>query len=177
MSATVTHRGPDGSGEFCTRDLPDEHPEVSMATRRLAIIDLKTGDQPMTEHDCTVVCNGEIYNFVELRESLEAAGNRFTTSSDTEVLLHGYREWGWEGLLNRLNGMFAFAIYDAKIQELLIARDRVGQKPLYYAYLNGRLLFGSEIKALLEAAFLARDLNHAAVDQFLTLRYLSLIHI
>ena len=171
MSNAVAHRGPDGSGEFHTSSLLGEHPEISLGVRRLAIIDIDHGDQPMVGDACVVVCNGEIYNYVELRQQLVRQGYEFRTQSDTEVLIHGFRQWGWESLLERLNGMYAFAIYDSVTAELLIARDRVGQKPLYYSTQGSRLLFASEFKALLESGVVPRELNYQAIDQYLAIRY------
>lgn len=141
------HRGPDDAGSWIADD-----GSVGLAQRRLSIIDLSSGGhQPMTTEDgqLQVVFNGEIYNYKEVRAILKERGHRFRTESDTEVLLHGYREWGL-GLLHRLGGMFAFALYDAKTKETLIARDPLGIKPLYYARANQghRLLFASEIQAL-----------------------------
>jgi asparagine synthase (glutamine-hydrolysing) len=139
------HRGPDDAGTWISEDR-----SIGLAHRRLSIIDLSSaGHQPMATPDgqLQVVFNGEIYNFQALRSELQERGHRFRTESDTEVLLHGYREWGL-GLLNRLGGMFAFALYDAKTATTLIARDALGIKPLYYADLGQRLVFASEIQAL-----------------------------
>ena len=140
-----THRGPDDAGSWISEDA-----SIGLAQRRLAIIDLSPGGhQPMATDDgqLRVVFNGEIYNYQELRSELKELGNRFRTESDTEVLLHGYREWGL-GVLDRLGGMYAFALYDAKTRTTLIARDPLGIKPLYYADLGDRLVFASEIQAL-----------------------------
>src|SRR5919198_1352229 len=127
MSAALVHRGPDSSGEFC-----DGH--SALAARRLSIIDLETGDQPIANEDGTlhVVQNGEIYNYRDLRRELERAGHRFRTHGDTEVLLHLYEEHG-DAFAARLRGMFAIAIWDSRQRRLLLARDRFGIKPLYYA--------------------------------------------
>src|SRR3954451_13521592 len=127
MSATLVHRGPDSDGMYV--DGP-----IGLAARRLAIIDLTTGDQPITreEHGITVVQNGEIYNYRELRRELERAGHRFATSGDTEAIAHLYEDAG-PALVHRLHGMFGLAIWDARKRRLLLARDRVGKKPLYYA--------------------------------------------
>ena len=147
MGRVIRHRGPDGEGHY---DAPDGVP-LHMGMRRLSIIDLGTGWQPIFNEDRSIaVCyNGETYNYVELRGELEQKGHRFTTHSDTETLVHGYEEWGIEGLLRRMNGMFAFCIYDSRKREFFIARDRCGQKPLYYHQSNGRFLFGSEVKSIL----------------------------
>ncbi len=144
MSERLAHRGPDGKGIHTSGP-------VALAHRRLAIIDLsEEGLQPMTSEDGTMwlVFNGEIYNFVELREELIEKGHRFHSKSDTEVILHAYEEWGHE-CLNRFNGMWAFALWDDSRQELFCARDRFGIKPFYYAQTGDSFLFASEIKALL----------------------------
>jgi asparagine synthase (glutamine-hydrolysing) len=134
------------------------------------------GHQPMTSAAAAVVFNGEIYNDAELRAELRTVGCRFAIGSDTEVILRGFEHWGLAALLPRLNGMFAFAIHDVRSGELWLARDRTGQKPVYYVQRNGKLLFASEIKALLESELVDRKLNHAAVDQYLTLRYVPQPH-
>lgn len=144
MRDMMTHRGPDDSG---TRILP----HVALGHRRLKIIDLSPrGRQPMHNEDETVwlVFNGEIYNFVELRRELLKQGHRFTSETDSETLIHGYEEWDIDGLLARINGMFAFALWDARNRRLLLARDRLGKKPLFYGRVQGRLMFASELKAL-----------------------------
>src|SRR2546422_5412725 len=160
MCQAIRHRGPDDEGL-----LVDEG--VALGMRRLSIIDLSTGHQPIHNEDRTVwiVFNGEIYNFRELRAELEAAGHRFYTSTDTEVIVHAYEEWGTKAIA-RLRGMFGLAIWDVKSKSLLVARDRIGIKPLYYADANGRLYFGSELKSLLEAPDLPRDLNLDALDHY-----------
>jgi asparagine synthase (glutamine-hydrolysing) len=165
MSKVLAHRGPDGEGYL--RCGP-----VSMGMRRLSIIDLAGGDQPIYNEDRTIaVCyNGEIYNYVELMDELQERGHRFSTRCDTEVLVHGYEEYGI-GILERLNGMFAFALYDLRRGELVLARDRAGQKPLYYYHQDGRFLFASEIKAILEADQVERRCNVPALDSYLALRY------
>ncbi len=166
MTARLAHRGPDGEGYFCT-------PEVSLGHRRLAIIDVPGGGQPMTSADgrFTIVFNGEIYNFRALRKELEAEGARFRTQSDTEVLLELFARRGGAATLEKLHGMFAFAVWDAKSQALFLARDRLGVKPMYYAVRGGRLLFASEMKALLAHPDVPRRLNAKAVDDFLTYLY------
>jgi asparagine synthase (glutamine-hydrolysing) len=165
MGELVRHRGPDGEGYFCEG-------RVSLGMRRLSIIDIEGGGQPMFDDDqrLALVFNGEIYNYVELREELQAEGHRFRTRSDTEVVVHAYARWG-EACLERLNGMFAFALLDRRRQELFLARDRAGQKPLYYHHAGGRLVFASEIKALLESDEVPRRPNLAALDGYLALRY------
>jgi len=142
MSATLVHRGPDSEGSYV--DGP-----VALAARRLSIIDLDTGDQPIANEDGTVhvVQNGEIYNYQELRAELERAGHRFRTRSDTEVLVHLYEEEG-ERFAARLRGMFAVAVWDGRSRRLVLARDRFGIKPLYYRTHEGDLEFASELRAL-----------------------------
>lgn len=165
MAKAIYHRGPDSEGFFSEKNF-------SMGMRRLSIIDLQTGDQPLYNKDKTVaICyNGEVYNFLELREHLSKIGHQFHTHSDTEVILHAYEEWGVD-CLSQLNGMFAFAIYDVKNQHVFIARDRCGQKPFYFYHKNGKFVFSSEVKAILEADFIPREVNIAAIDPYLTLRY------
>jgi asparagine synthase (glutamine-hydrolysing) len=165
MMQLIGHRGPDGAGEY--RDGP-----VGLAHRRLSIIDLSTGDQPMCNEDGTVwvIYNGEIYNFRELRAELEARGHRFRSASDTEVIVHLYEEFG-PGSVSRLRGMFAFALWDERKQLLLLARDRVGIKPLYYVNTGRALVFASELKALLCDPDVARRINVGAIDRFLTYYY------
>ena len=164
MLKTIVHRGPDGEGRL-------DRPGLALGMRRLAIIDLAGGDQPIFNEDGSVgvVFNGEIYNFRELRADLERRGHRFATRSDTEVLVHGYEQWGDE-MLDRLAGMFAFALWDENRRRLLVARDRFGKKPLYYSRRGGEVVFASEIKALL-AAGVPADLDDAALDDYLALRY------
>jgi len=164
MNAAIRHRGPDDSGDFIAAG-------VGLGHRRLAIIDLASGQQPMVDgQGNALVFNGEIYNFQELRRELEQLGAVFRTHSDTEVLLLAYRQWG-AACLERLRGMFAFALWDAAERRLFIARDRVGIKPLYYVEFNGVFYFASEIKALLEIPGLPRRLNRRALGLYLTFRY------
>jgi asparagine synthase (glutamine-hydrolysing) len=146
MCQTIFHRGPDDEGYYVKGP-------AGLGMRRLSIIDLSTGHQPIHNEDKTiwVVFNGEIYNFLELRPELERSGHRFYTNSDTEAIVHLYEEYGTD-FVKKLRGMFAIALYDEKHRSLLLARDRLGKKPLHYALHNGRLLFGSEIKALLAVA-------------------------
>lgn len=146
MCQTIIHRGPDDEGIFAEG-------AAGLGMRRLSIIDLSTGRQPIhnEKQDVWVVFNGEIYNFATLRQSLEARGHRFYTNTDTEVIVHAYEEYGSD-CVQQFHGMFAFALWDQKKQKLLLARDRFGKKPLYYALSGGRLLFGSEIKAILAVA-------------------------
>ncbi len=162
MAATIAHRGPDGEGVWSGRG-------VGLAHRRLSIIDLADGQQPMGNEDGSVqvVFNGEIYNYPALKSELESKGHRFRTNSDTEVLVHLYEELG-EKLVNRLRGMFAFAIWDTKRERLLLARDRIGLKPLYYYRDSQRVLFGSEIKAILSQPNVSRELDLHALEAYLT---------
>jgi len=169
MSSAVAHRGPDGCGEYV-----DEAARVFLAHRRLAIIDLGGGAQPMwdAKGEIGVVFNGEIYNHLELRRELEALGHRFRTDhSDTEVLVHGYRAWG-EGLPARLNGMFAFVAYDRPRRRLFAARDRFGKKPFYYSHGAGGLAFASELSALLAHARVPRQLDSHALQKYFAWGYL-----
>src|SRR5690606_32395543 len=144
MIAVQRHRGPDGEGRFVDG-------EVGLGHLRLSIIDVGGGAQPIDNEDgqLQVVFNGEIYNFVELRDQLEAHGHSFKTRSDTEVIVHAYEQWGRD-CVRRFNGMFAFALWDARRREVFIARDHLGIKPLYYVELGDRILFASEVKALLQ---------------------------
>jgi len=165
MNNTLEHRGPDDAGLFRDAD-------VALGHRRLSIIDLAGGHQPMetTDGSLVIVFNGEIYNFKELRDELVSKGVRFETLSDTEVLLRLYQQEGASSL-KKLNGMFAFAIFDRKRRELFLARDRIGIKPLCYLELPGRLLFASDPKALLQYPDWSRDINPHAVRDYLALRY------
>jgi asparagine synthase (glutamine-hydrolysing) len=162
MIAMVHHRGPDGYGYF-----HDER--VGLAHARLSIIDLEGGWQPIYNEDKTIaiVFNGEIFNYLELREVLVKKGHRFSTHSDTEVIVHLYEEYGTD-CLSHLNGQFAFALWDKRFNRLLIARDRVGIRPLFYTHVNGALLFASEIKSLFADRRVTRELDPAALDQIFT---------
>ena len=161
MSGAMVHRGPDDEGSVHLDG-------VTLGMRRLSIIDIEGGHQPMANEDSTVwvVQNGEIYNHLELREELSAAGHRFVTQSDTESLVHGYEEWG-EQVVERLNGMFAFALLDRRRSSLFLARDRMGIKPLHYAIDGERLVFASELKALLQDPALRKGIDPVALDQYL----------
>jgi asparagine synthase (glutamine-hydrolysing) len=165
MCSTIAHRGPDSDGFFV-------RPGVALGMRRLSIIDLSTGDQPIHNEDNTIwtVFNGEIYNFQNLREDLESRGHRFYTRGDTELLVHFYEELGYD-LCASLRGMFAFAVWNEAKQELVLARDRLGKKPLYYTLLGDTLFFASEIKALLCCKDLDREIDPVSLDQYLTLGY------
>lgn len=162
MMDTIPHRGPDGQGNY-------HWGPVGLGHRRLAIIDLQTGAQPIANEDNTVwiVFNGEIYNYPQLREELLKKGHKFRSTSDTEVIIHLYEEYGVESL-SRLQGMFTFAIWDEKDQTLLVARDRVGIKPLYYTDTGKALLFGSEIKTLLADPEVRCRVEPQSIDKFLT---------
>jgi asparagine synthase (glutamine-hydrolysing) len=163
MRDEMTRRGPDDAGLLLA-------PGVGLGHRRLSIIDLSPrGRQPMSTPDgeATIVYNGEIYNFQELREELERGGVRFVSGSDTEVLLHGFRRWGLSTLLERINGMFAFAIWEASSKRLHLARDRTGKKPLYYVSRGDRFAFASEIKALVRAGLTDRRVRREALARFL----------
>ena len=173
MAGAMRHRGPDDEGYFRAAFDDGRGPAaVGLGFRRLSIIDLAGGHQPMANEDETVwvVFNGEIYNFQELRPSLEAKGHRFRTRSDTEVLVHLYEEHGVE-CLDKLRGMFAFAIWDGRTRELLLARDRLGQKPLAYFQDEGRFVFASELKAILQAPDVPRVVNPEAIHHYLTYQY------
>src|SRR5579859_7272911 len=165
MCAAMTHRGPDDDG-FLDID------GVSLGMRRLSIIDLEGGHQPIHNEDKSVwvVQNGEIYNHLELREELVKSGHSFYTRSDTEVLAHAYEEWG-EAMVRRLNGMFAFALLDRNRGQLFLARDRMGIKPLHYAMEGRRLAFASELKAMLTDTALRRGVDPGALDHYLAMEY------
>lgn len=163
MNRAIIHRGPDEDGFYVNEN-------VGLAMRRLSIIDLAGGRQPIHNADKTkwIVFNGEIYNYQELRKGLEERGHRFYTNSDTEAIIHLYDEYG-KDCVQHLRGMFAFAIWDEVEQELFIARDRVGKKPLLYSHRpNGDLVFGSEFMAMLQHPAITRDVDHEAIDAFLS---------
>ena len=166
MCRVITHRGPDEQGTVVTG-------RAALGMRRLSIIDLKSGQQPI--YDCTgdlaIIFNGEIYNFQELKAELESLGHRFKTNSDTETIVHAYEEFG-ENCLEKLRGMFAFAIWDEKEESLFIARDRVGKKPLFYNLNDqGDFIFGSELKVLLTHGEVSREIDFSALDAYLTFGY------
>lgn len=173
MADVLRHRGPDDWGLYLARLRPLEPEGVGLAHRRLSIIDLsERGRQPLANEDGSiqVICNGEIYNFPELRARLQQQGHRFRSNSDSEVLVHLYEEHGPE-LVNELNGMFAFALWDDRQKRLLLARDRFGVKPLYYTRVGGDFLFASEIKALLEHPSVSRSVCLEALRYYLAFRY------
>jgi asparagine synthase (glutamine-hydrolysing) len=167
MGDALAHRGPDGRGLHVA-------PGIGLAHRRLAIIDLSTGQQPMFSPDGTVVVvfNGEIYNYRAVRAELERAGHRFQTSSDTEVIVQGWQAWG-EAVLDRLRGMFAIVLWDEAAETLMLARDRLGERPLYWSELaSGDVVFGSELKALTEHPGLGRAIDPLAVEDFFAYGYI-----
>lgn len=165
MNNTMTHRGPDDEGYFLDG-------AVGLGHRRLSIIDLNTGHQPLFNEDgkIAVVFNGEIYNFQEIRTDLETRGHIFSTHTDTEVIVHSYEEWGTD-CVDRFRGMFAFAVWDGRKRQLLLARDRLGIKPLYYFFDNKRLVFSSELKAIIENREVPHTLNMEALSDYLSLGY------
>ena len=165
MARSIAHRGPDDEGFFITGP-------VGLGFRRLSIIDLAGGHQPMSDAEETVwiIFNGEIYNYRELRAELQSKGYQFRTNSDTEVIIHGYKEWG-SGVFNHLNGMFGLAIWDVVHQRLVLARDAMGIKLIYYKIDNGQLTFGSEIRAILAAGDSRPEVDPVALNLFLRFRY------
>ena len=165
MADLIAHRGPDSEGYYCDKN-------IALGFRRLSIIDLKSGSQPIYNEDKTkvIIFNGEIYNFESLKEELIKEGHKFTTKTDTEVLLHGYEQWQ-EKLLDKLRGMFAFVIYDIKTNELFAARDFYGIKPFYYAKMDNTLIFGSEIKSFLIHPHFKKELNTKMLEYYLTFQY------
>jgi len=175
MCAAIVHRGPDGDGYYVNTgadslsagDIPPS--SIGLGMRRLAVVDLVTGQQPIHNEDKTVwvVLNGEIYNYPELRAELESQGHTFYTKSDTEAIVHAYEQYGLD-LPKRLRGMFAFALWDARQNRLLIARDRVGKKPLLYAESGGKLVFASEFQALLAHPEVSREVNFEALSHYLS---------
>jgi asparagine synthase (glutamine-hydrolysing) len=166
MCGTLVHRGPDDEGFFVKG-------HVGLGMRRLNVIDLVTGHQPISNEDGSIwiVFNGEIYNYPELRRDLERKGHKFSTHTDTETIVHAYEEYG-ENCVTKLNGMFAFAIWDGRCEKLFLARDRIGVKPLYYFFNNRYLAFGSELKAILECRHVPRAIDRQALDAFLTFEYI-----
>ena len=166
MTDRITHRGPDSSGVY-------QNEEISMGFRRLSIIDVSdSGDQPIFNEDKTLVLtfNGEIYNYQELRKELLEKGHRFYTNTDSEVLLHGFEEWR-EGLLNRLRGMFAFAIWNTVDKSLFLARDFFGIKPMHYTMVDGHFVYGSEIKSILAFPGFVKKFNYDTLSNYLSFQY------
>lgn len=170
MTDRLAHRGPDGRGIWISTG----H-DAGLGHRRLAVIDLSdNARQPLPNEDASVwvVCNGEIYNFTALRQVLEAAGHKFRSRTDSEVIVHGYEEWGVEELLRKISGMFAFALWDTRLNELTAARDRLGIKPIYIASLpGGDLVFASEVKALLEHPRIGRRISREGLSAYLSYGY------
>src|SRR5262245_7062080 len=158
MCDVMIHRGPDDQGYYAA-------PGIGLGMRRLSIIDLATGRQPVHNEDRSVwvIFNGEIYNFLELRAMLEQQGHRFYTNTDTEVIVHLYEQHG-DTCVEKLRGMFAFALWDDRRKRLLVARDRLGVKPLYFGQAQGRLVFASELKAVLQDRAFRREFNWASVS-------------
>lgn len=165
MMNKIIHRGPDSAGQHIDDD-------IAMGFRRLSIIDLDFGSQPMYNEDSTIVItfNGEIYNHQSLREELKAKGHVFSNNADTEVLIHAYEEYGPD-MMNRLRGMFAFVIWDSRTKTLFGARDYFGIKPFYYANIDGKLVYGSEIKSILEYPGYKKEMNLTALENYLTFQY------
>ena len=166
MNNQIVHRGPDSDGYYFNKD-------VNLGFRRLSIIDLKEGSQPILNEaeDIAIIFNGEIYNYQEIREELITKGYKFKTHTDTEVILHGYEEYGEEGILAKLRGMFAFTIWDSKKEKLFGARDHFGIKPYYYAMTEGDFLFASEIKAFLKYPKFKKEVNEKALKHYLVFQY------
>ena len=165
MTEVITHRGPDSKG-FYTDD------KISMGFRRLSIIDLDNGSQPIYNEDKTLVLmfNGEIYNYKQLRKELQEKGHVFATDTDSEVLVHGFEEWR-EDLLNRLRGMFGFAIWNRTDESLFIARDFFGIKPMHYTQVGGHFLYASEIKSILKFPGFEKKFNYRTLDNYLSFQY------
>ena len=167
MRDVIAHRGPDDAGIFV-----DER--AALGHRRLSIVDLAAGHQPLANEDESIwiIFNGEIYNHASVRPELESAGHRYRTRSDTETIVHAYEQWG-DACVERLRGMFAFAIWDARRARLLLARDRLGVKPLYWALAGNRMIFGSEIKAILESGLIAAEADDSRIPEQLSIRSLA----
>lgn len=165
MMDSIAHRGPDSEGKYIDAD-------IALGFRRLSIIDLSQGSQPLFNEDGSLVLtfNGEIYNYQALREELIKCGHEFATNTDSEVLIHGYEQWG-KSLLKKLRGMFAFVIWNKNTGELFGARDFFGIKPMYYAQMNGTFMFGSEIKSFLHHPHFEKELNETALENYLTFQY------
>ena len=166
LTGTLAHRGPDDEGYFIDKN-------IALGHRRLSIIDLQKGHQPMFNEDGSVVVlfNGEIYNFKELRTRLQSAGHRFATDSDTEVLVHGYEEWDMNDLLAACNGMFAFCLFDRKQGLFFLVRDRLGKKPLYYSAQAERFLFSSEIRGLVTRGFVPKEISVTCLNHYVRLHF------
>jgi len=165
MTRTLYHRGPDDEGFYVGRN-------INLGMRRLSIIDLVGGHQPISNEDkkIWIVFNGEIYNFVELKKELEKKGHVFSTKSDTETIVHLYEEYGLD-FPNKMNGMFAIGLWDAKKEQLILARDRLGVKPLYYFFRNGKIIFGSEIKAILSHPFYKKEIDFESLHHYFSFKH------
>ncbi|HQL70702.1 MAG TPA: asparagine synthase (glutamine-hydrolyzing), partial [Bacteroidales bacterium] len=169
MRDTLTHRGPDGAGEYFS-----ETRNLALGHRRLSFIDLsENGKQPLCNEDATIwlTINGEIYNYIELRQLLLEKKHVFRSGTDSEVIIHAYEEWGID-MLNRLEGMFAFGLWDENRKKLILARDRMGIKPLYYYFDGSQLIFASEIKAIIKNPEIARDINYQSLCEYFIYRYI-----
>jgi len=166
MCSTMMHRGPDDKGHYLSGN-------VGLGMRRLKVIDLETGNQPISNEDKSIwiVQNGEIFNYLELRDRLKEKGHHFYTRSDTEVIVHLYEEYG-EECIEHLNGMFGFALWDENNKLLFLARDRLGIKPLYYYEDDDVFLFGSEIKAILNYPDIGREIDYEALSDYFSLQYI-----
>lgn len=166
MNAGILHRGPDDEGFYCD-DI------CALGMRRLSIIDLKTGSQPIytLKRDKVIIYNGELYNYTSLKKELLSLGHEFYTDSDTEIVLHGFDEWGTD-FLPRMEGMFAFAVYDINTGRLTLARDKIGEKPLYYYLCGDFCVFGSEMKSLLASGLIPKEIDREALSQYMQLTYI-----
>ena len=177
MTNVLAHRGPDDSGTYLrphqARPPYEPLPGIALGHRRLSIIDVAHGKQPLANEDHTVwiAYNGEVYNFPELRKRLEGSGHTFRTNCDTEVIVHLYEDEGTD-CFRHLNGMFGIAIWDSHRRRLVLGRDRLGQKPVVYRREAGRLLFASELKSILEVPGVPRDIDPTAIDEYLTYQYI-----
>ena len=165
MSEVISHRGPDDANYFVDND-------ISMGFRRLSIIDIDSGKQPIynEKNNLVLMFNGEIYNYLDLKKELIDKGHKFYTNSDSEVIIHGFEEWG-EDVPQKLRGMFAFAIWNRDEKTLFLARDFFGIKPLYYCLINDYLVYGSEIKSILEFPLIKKEVNMKALDNYLSFQY------
>src|SRR5437870_137542 len=168
MADALAHRGPDAEGFFT--DGP-----AALGHRRLSILDIEGGVQPMTDAGVTLLFNGQAYDFAELRDELRKKGHQFRTRSDTEVVLKSYLEWG-EQFVERVHGMFAVALWDSRSQKLLLARDRLGKKPLYYSTAGGKITFASELKAFIAHGGFERKVEPKALVQYLAVEYVPAPH-
>ena len=177
MTDAIQHRGPDAEGHWFVEQSGDQRPGVALGHRRLSIIDVEGSPQPRGNEDGSIqiIFNGEIYNYKELRESLLTAGHEFATHGDTEVIVHLYEEYGVD-CVQHLRGMFAFAIWDSNKQQLMVARDRLGQKPLFFRMESGRFSFASELKAIVQIPGISRELDRSTVLRYLTLQYVPAPH-